>query len=193
MSRATVPRATVPRAHVPRATCDVPRATCHVRRPTSDVRPAQGNYVTLTPATGVYLGSGFPAASAGFLGSFNWNASCDPWVMTITDPRDLRCWQLADAVRREVNALCKQPRLVNDFRFCDGFRDAAGSVCRNIAEGFARYESPSIVQFFRYALASLVEVQDYLNEASTRGALDEPALVHLLTAASTRRHRPSSS
>src|SRR5215203_3803725 len=100
--------------------------------------------------------------------------------MTVADPRDLRCWQLADAVRSEVNAICGGQQVANDFRFCNGFRDAAGSVCRNIAEGFARYESPSIVQFFRYALASLVEVQDYLKESCTRGALDEPELVRLL-------------
>ena len=100
--------------------------------------------------------------------------------MTITDPRDLRCWQLADAVRREVNAICGRQQAASDFRFCNGFRDAAGSVCRNIAEGFARYESPSIVQFFRYALASLVEVQDYLKECCTRGVMDERELARLL-------------
>jgi four helix bundle protein len=100
--------------------------------------------------------------------------------MPITDPRELRCWQLADALRRKVNAICGLQQLANDFRFCNGFRDAAGSVCRNISEGFARYESPSIVQFFRYSLASLEEVKDYLKESCTRGALDEPELARLL-------------
>ena len=89
-------------------------------------------------------------------------------------PEDLRCWQLADAVRSEVIAICANKQIAGDFRFCDGFRDAAGSVCRNLAEGFARYESAEIVQFFRYALASLAEVQDYFTECGTRDLIPQP-------------------
>ena len=100
--------------------------------------------------------------------------------MPITNAKNLRCWQLADAVRTEVIAVCANKQLATDFRFCDGFRDAAGSVCRNIAEGFARYKSPDIVQFFRYALASLAEVQDYFIECGTRGVLPPAEVAHLL-------------
>ena len=100
--------------------------------------------------------------------------------MPTTKPKDLRCWQLADAVRTEVIAICANKQVAADFRFCDGFRDAAGSVCRNIAEGFARYESADIVQFFRYALASLAEVQDYFVECGTRGVIAQAELARLL-------------
>jgi four helix bundle protein len=92
--------------------------------------------------------------------------------MPVSDFRDLECWQLADRIRGEVIAICARDALAQDFRFCEGFRDAAGSVCRNIGEGFSRYRSPDIVQFFRYALASISEVKDYLVECQTRGALD---------------------
>jgi four helix bundle protein len=44
-------------------------------------------------------------------------------------------------------------------------------VCRNLAEGFTRFHSGEIVQFFTYALASLAEVQDYLSESLVRDAL----------------------
>ena len=81
---------------------------------------------------------------------------------------DLQCWQLADRLRAEVHAICAQAQVAERRRFCDGFTEAAGSVCRNISEGFARFESGSIVQFFGYALASLSEVEDYLRECSTR-------------------------
>jgi four helix bundle protein len=57
-------------------------------------------------------------------------------------------------------------------RFCDGFTEAAGSVCRNIREGFGRFTSASIVQFFDYAIASLEEVEDYLHESRTRKFID---------------------
>jgi four helix bundle protein len=63
---------------------------------------------------------------------------------------------------------------------CSGFRDAAGSVCRNLAEGFARYESGEIVQFFRYALASLADVKDYLKECEERGVIDAAELARLV-------------
>jgi four helix bundle protein len=100
--------------------------------------------------------------------------------MPTTNPKDLRCWQLADAVRTEVNAICADKRIAADFRFCDGFRDAAGSVCRNIAEGFTRYESADIVQFFRYALASLAEVQGYFTECGTRGVVPAAEVARLV-------------
>jgi len=69
---------------------------------------------------------------------------------------------------------------VQDFRFCNGFRDAAGSVCRNIGEGFARFNSGEIVQFFNYALASLAEVKDYLVESRERNAITSQDVERLL-------------
>ena len=100
--------------------------------------------------------------------------------MPIKNPKDLRCWQLADAVRAEVIAICANKPIAADFRFCEGFRAAVGSVCRNISEGFARYESAEIVQFFRYALASLAEVQDYFIECGKRGVLPPAEVARLL-------------
>jgi four helix bundle protein len=100
-------------------------------------------------------------------------------AMPIRDHRDLQCWRLADAVRAEVIAICAKKPLARDFKFCNGFRDAAGSVCHNLAEGFERYESGHIVQFFRYALASLAEVKDYFSECHTRGVINQDQLERL--------------
>jgi four helix bundle protein len=92
--------------------------------------------------------------------------------MQIKHFRELRCWQLSHQLRREVNAICATDQCRNDFRFCNSFRDAAGSVCHNISEGFERKLSGDIVQFFRYALASLAEVQDHLEESLTRQVIN---------------------
>ena len=100
--------------------------------------------------------------------------------MSARNAEDLRCWQLADALRTDVLALCAGKQIAHDVRFCAGFRDAASSVCRNIAEGFARYESAEIVQFFRYALASLAEVKDYRKEYEERGVVDRTELDRLI-------------
>lgn len=96
------------------------------------------------------------------------------------DPKDLHCWQLAHALRGEVHRLCRHELVERDFKFCNGFRDAAGSVCRNLAEGFVRFDSGWIVQFFGYALASLAELIDYLYECGIRGVLDDKELERLL-------------
>lgn len=87
--------------------------------------------------------------------------------------RELHCWQLADKLRTEVGTICAKPAASRDFDFCDSFRDAAGSVCRNLSEGFIRFTSPEIARFFGYALASLGEVQDHLTECQTRGLLSD--------------------
>jgi four helix bundle protein len=88
--------------------------------------------------------------------------------MALRNHRDLECWRLANELRGEVFAICENPAVVGDGRFCNEFRAAAGSVCRNLAEGFRRFESPFIVQFFGYALGSLGEVQDCLEECRLR-------------------------
>jgi four helix bundle protein len=92
------------------------------------------------------------------------------------DPQDLQCWRLADRLRGEVHAICARKEVAGHRRFCDGFTEAAGSVCRNISEGFGRYGSGAIVQYFTYALGSLQEVKDYLLECRTRQFIDEPRL-----------------
>ena len=86
--------------------------------------------------------------------------------------QDLKCWQLANQLRNEVIAICAQETVRKHLRFCDGFTEAAGSVCRNISEGFGRGGSAAIVQFFDYALGSLAEVDDYLRESLSRSFVD---------------------
>jgi four helix bundle protein len=93
--------------------------------------------------------------------------------MAIRNFRDLQCWQLANRLRGEVNAICSMPKVAGDFKFCNSFRDAIGSVCRNIAEGFTRGSSCEIVQFFTYSMASLAESQDHLEECRIRSIIDK--------------------
>ena len=91
----------------------------------------------------------------------------------VSRAHDLECYQLANELRREVHAICAQDAVARCFRFCEGFSEAAGSVCRNMTEGFDRFESAAIVQFFGYALGSLGEVEDYLRESLTRNFIDQ--------------------
>ena len=77
-------------------------------------------------------------------------------------------------------AICAIPRVAGHFRFCNDFAEAAGSVCHNLSEGFIRFSSAEIVRFFTYSLASLGEVQDYLEECVTRSFITKEELARLL-------------
>ena len=87
--------------------------------------------------------------------------------------RDLDAWRLADELRTGVVAFTANPSVNRDFRFCNGIRDAAGSVCRNLAEGFGRRRPREFAVFVRIALGSLAEVQDQLLDAKHRQYLGE--------------------
>jgi four helix bundle protein len=93
--------------------------------------------------------------------------------------RQLQCWQLANALRREVVVFCRRPPVSRDFEFCDSFKEAVGSICRNISEGFIRFTSPEIARFFGYALASLGEVQDHLVESQTKEYINDSDFARL--------------
>ena len=84
---------------------------------------------------------------------------------------ELEAWQLADDLRREVIALTARTPVCDDFRFCNNLRDATASICRNIAEGFARRRPRQFAQFVVIALGSLAETSDQLLEAHQRGFL----------------------
>jgi four helix bundle protein len=86
--------------------------------------------------------------------------------------RDLRAWQLANELRREVIAFTSTPPASLDGKFCNSATDAAGSVCRLLAEGFGRYTHRDFANYVRMALASLAETQDHLGEALDKKYVD---------------------
>jgi four helix bundle protein len=100
--------------------------------------------------------------------------------MAPRDHKELRCWQLANQLRGEVHDICESPAAAQDFKFCGSFRDAIGSVCRNLSEGFARGTPCEIAQYFRYALASLEETKDHLEECRIRTLLAAEKLDRLV-------------
>ena len=97
------------------------------------------------------------------------------YIMTASKITDLRCWQLADSLRKDVIAICGTERVAKEFKFRKNFLSAAGSVCNNISAGFGRFVSAEILRFFGYALGSLAEGQDQLNESRDRKFIDADA------------------
>jgi four helix bundle protein len=86
--------------------------------------------------------------------------------------RELRAWQLADELRREVIEITSSPPANRDLRFCDSFSNAAGSVCRLLSEGFARFKPRDFANYVRMALGSLAETEDHIGEAVDKQYID---------------------
>ena len=75
---------------------------------------------------------------------------------------DLRCWQSARELVKEIYQLTKTERLARDFGLCDQLQRSAVSIMTNIAEGFARYNRKDFMRFLNYAQSSAVELKSLL-------------------------------
>jgi four helix bundle protein len=78
---------------------------------------------------------------------------------------ELIIWQLADQLRAHVFALTRKQPFATDFKLRSQLDDAADSVCRNIAEGFACGTHREFARFVRIGRRSLNEVQDGFHSA----------------------------
>jgi four helix bundle protein len=90
------------------------------------------------------------------------------WAIVSTDHRSLVAWQLARELRSHILKLTSTGPASRDERFRSNTDDAAGSVCRNLREGFYRFNPGEFLNFTRYAQASLAEVGEQLEEGVER-------------------------
>lgn len=83
--------------------------------------------------------------------------------------QELIVWQLADELRQEVYRLTASGSIARDFKSRSQLRDAVGAIAPNIAEGFRQGSSTDNARFVTYALTSLDEAQDRLDDGVERG------------------------
>ena len=115
--------------------------------------------------------------------------------MTARHHRELEAWKLAHQVRLRMIELTGRPQVARNFDFVNQTDTAARSACRNIAEGFWRYQHPQFAQYLNIAKASLGELFDSVDEALARhyvtpeeyGSLNK--LVSSALASTTSLHR----
>ena len=83
--------------------------------------------------------------------------------------KDLLVWQLGDALRRAVLPLTARPAFNRDIRGRGQLKDAANSICRNIAEGFDCDTDAEFARYLEISRRSLNEVVDCIRGAYLDG------------------------
>ena len=100
--------------------------------------------------------------------------------MKATSFEDLRIWQSARALSKEIYRISRFPEFSKDYRFVGQITSAMGSVMDNIAEGFERDGNKEFFQFLSIAKGSCGEVRSQLYRAYDAGYIDEDLFNTLL-------------
>lgn len=75
---------------------------------------------------------------------------------------DLKCWQAARALVREIYMVCEEGKLAKDFETRGQLKKAALGSMNNIAEGFGRFSRKDFMRFLDISQSSTREVQSML-------------------------------
>ena len=78
---------------------------------------------------------------------------------------DLKVWQQARIINKEVYKFTRRPDFEKDYRFVQQVRAAAGSIMDNIAEGYGRGGNKEFIQFLSISRGSCQEVFSQLYSA----------------------------
>jgi four helix bundle protein len=81
---------------------------------------------------------------------------------------ELIVWKLADEIRVRTYRLTQAGALARDFKLRSQTEDAAGSVSRNIVEGFGCDSHVEFARFLEISRRSLNEVVDCLRDAQLK-------------------------
>ena len=82
---------------------------------------------------------------------------------------DLRVWQSAFALSKEIYHITSDGAFARDFGLRDQIRRAAVSVMSNIAEGFERHSNQDFSRFLAISRGSSAEVRSQLYLAHSLG------------------------
>ena len=86
---------------------------------------------------------------------------------------DIRAWQEARVLVKEIYKLTRQDEFSRDFGLKDQIQRAAVSVMTNIAEGFDDESKAEFARFLGYSRRSAVEVQSLLYAALDAGYIEQ--------------------
>ena len=103
--------------------------------------------------------------------------------MKATSFEELKIWQNARELTKEIYAITRLPEFSKDYRFVGQITAAMGSVMDNIAEGFERDGNKEFLQFLSIAKGSCGEFRSQIYRAYDVGYMDEITFNTLLNKA----------
>lgn len=89
--------------------------------------------------------------------------------MTVKNFEDLKIWQEARNLTKQVYSITTQDVIKRDYQLVDQMRRAAISVMANIAEGFERGGNKEFIQFLYIAKGSCGELRSHMTAAWDQG------------------------
>ena len=101
--------------------------------------------------------------------------------MKATSFEELKIWQSARELTKEIYAITRLPEFSKDYRFVGQITAAMGSVMDNIAEGFERDGNKEFLQFLSIAKGSCGEVRSQIYRAYDVGYIKEETFQILLS------------
>ena len=102
-------------------------------------------------------------------------------MATVRDFRELRCWQEARSIAKDVYSMSRYKLFAKDFGLKDQIQRAAVSIGSNIAEGFERDSNAELVKFLSYAKGSVGEVMSQLHTAFDVGYVSQEDLESMVS------------
>lgn len=99
---------------------------------------------------------------------------------TVQSFEELKIWQKARLLCKEVYLLTNCSNFSKDFGLKDQINRSSGSIMDNIAEGFGRKGNLEFINFLTYANGSVNECKSQLYRAHDRGYLTEEKKDELL-------------
>lgn len=100
--------------------------------------------------------------------------------MKITKFEELKSWQKARELTKEVYKVTNADDFVKDWGLKDQIRRASGSIMHNIAEGFDSGSDNEFTRFLRYAQRSATEVMSQLYVALGQNYISQEEFEYLV-------------
>ena len=100
-------------------------------------------------------------------------------MATVKKFEELKCWQMARELAREVYDCTRTGSFAKDYGLKDQMQRAVVSIGSNIAEGFERDSGSELVKFLGYAKGSAGELRSQLYTAFDVGYLTDEMFMAL--------------
>lgn len=101
---------------------------------------------------------------------------------------DLKCWQSARKLVKEIYSISEHGRLAKDFDTKSQFKRAALSSMNNIAEGFGKFSRKEFIKYLDTSQSSALEIKSILYVLSDLNYLTEDKIAEIRQMADDTRN-----